>query len=65
MSGPDFGHCPACYSDLKIEEDDRMAPSGYAVFCDNKDCPDGGGAWPASLRDVREWKAYCGEVVAS
>jgi len=21
--------------------------TGYAVVCDNPDCPDGGGAWPA------------------
>ena len=52
----DCGYCPACYADLKLEEDPRMR-TGYARVCDNPDCRDGGGAWPAQEWLVRQWQA--------
>jgi len=42
----DCGDCPACGQPLKLERDDRMR-TGWAVVCDDAECPDGGGAWLA------------------
>ena len=49
----DCGYCPACKADLKLEADARMR-TGYAVVCDDPDCPDGGGAWLAQEWLVRK-----------
>jgi len=53
---PNLGECPACHSDLDFEPDPRMR-TGYAVVCNNAECPDGGGAWCATEPVIAKWKA--------
>ncbi len=37
--------CPACYSSMKAESDDRM-PTGFVWYCPDKTCSEHGGCWP-------------------